>query len=217
LGECVTGAEVAYSGDDEDELCTGPCADRREVLETLSLTAGTLACGMGLMTSHPAFAATDPASARPRQGDRFVVTSAGALQNQLVRPDLLPVGKKPVTAYPIDVDANIVRRNSRLNRMLVLRLDPEKMDAETKAASVEGVLAYSAVCTHKGCTIAAWRDNEKHLRCHCHLSEFAALSAGEVMTGPASRPLPYVPLTLDSDGRIMAKKGFNRRPGRSKN
>jgi len=50
------------------------------------------------------------------------------------------------------------------------------------------VHAFSAVCTHAGCTVAL---SGRVLACPCHGSRFAA-DTGAVTRGPATRPLPSV-------------------------
>ena len=109
------------------------------------------------------------------------------------------------------------RRRNRLNRLVVLRLDPTEMTAETRARSAAGVLAYSALCTHRGCTIKSWMAQKRRLRCHCHLSEFDPLAAGHVERGPARRNLPMVPVDLNDDGLIVITAGFTSKPGGAKN
>lgn len=52
------------------------------------------------------------------------------------------------------------------------------------------VVAHSAVCTHMGCAV---KPSGEELRCPCHGSVFRAAS-GDVVTGPAKRPLPEVPV-----------------------
>jgi Rieske Fe-S protein len=50
------------------------------------------------------------------------------------------------------------------------------------------VHAFSAVCTHQGCTVGV---AGRVLQCPCHGSRFAA-ATGAVTQGPATRPLPGV-------------------------
>ncbi|HET9499739.1 MAG TPA: Rieske (2Fe-2S) protein [Marmoricola sp.] len=54
--------------------------------------------------------------------------------------------------------------------------------------------AFSAICTHQSCTVdAVPRDG--HIHCSCHGSEFS-LADGSVVHGPATRPLPEVPVAV---------------------
>jgi len=55
--------------------------------------------------------------------------------------------------------------------------------------------AFSAICTHQGCTVSSVRDGE--ISCPCHGSKFNA-NTGAVVTGPASRPLPPVSVQIVS-------------------
>jgi Rieske Fe-S protein len=51
------------------------------------------------------------------------------------------------------------------------------------------VHAFSAVCTHQGCTVTSVADNV--ITCPCHASRFSA-KTGDVISGPAPRPLPVI-------------------------
>ena len=62
-------------------------------------------------------------------------------------------------------------------------------------------VAYSAVCTHQGCTVA-YQDGE--LACPCHGSVFDPANGGAVVTGPASRPLPGIPVKIQGGEVVRA-------------
>ncbi len=62
----------------------------------------------------------------------------------------------------------------------------------------QGVYAVSAVCTHLGCSVA--RSGEGY-GCPCHGSQFAA--NGEVLAGPAPRPLPWLEMGRAADGQLV--------------
>jgi thiosulfate dehydrogenase (quinone) large subunit len=57
-------------------------------------------------------------------------------------------------------------------------------------------VAYDAVCTHAGCTVA-YNSKSKHLECPCHGSVFDPAKAGNVLAGPAKQPLANIKITVD--------------------
>ncbi len=60
-------------------------------------------------------------------------------------------------------------------------------------------VAFSATCTHRGCTVAA---KGAQLVCPCHGSVYEA-ATGTVVKGPAPRPLPPVTVRVQ-DGAVVA-------------
>lgn len=60
------------------------------------------------------------------------------------------------------------------------------------------IRAFSAQCTHQGCTVSAVRD--RTIVCGCHNSTFD-IADGSVTGGPANRPLPAAAVTV-ADGSI---------------
>ena len=56
--------------------------------------------------------------------------------------------------------------------------------------------AFSATCTHQGCTVSSVSGGA--IICPCHGSKFDA-GTGAVVQGPATRPLPQVAVTVQGD------------------
>ena len=61
------------------------------------------------------------------------------------------------------------------------------------------VVAFSAICTHQQCVVAAAGDE---FHCPCHGSMFDA-ATGDVVQGPALEPLSAIPVAVSGD-RIVA-------------
>jgi cytochrome b6-f complex iron-sulfur subunit len=61
--------------------------------------------------------------------------------------------------------------------------------------------AVNPTCTHKGCAVD-WKSREQKFECPCHDSNFAA--DGELLKGPASKPLSTYPVKIVGD-RVLVK------------
>lgn len=154
--------------------------------------------------------AEDAAAPGISKGD-LLVPAKGA-ETAPLKVDDIKVGAKPVLVFPFDLNEKKPRNESRLNKLLLVRLDPAEMSEEIKARSANGVLAFSSVCTHQACDITEWIAAEKNLMCFCHSSKFSPLESGAVTKGPASKSLPWVPLT-EKDGLLTVAGGFSVKPG----
>jgi rieske iron-sulfur protein len=71
-----------------------------------------------------------------------------------------------------------------------------------------GLVAYSAICTHLGCTVLPSLSEQGYIVCPCHASVFDPAADARVISGPANRPLPALPVEVASDGVVRAAGGF---------
>ncbi len=101
--------------------------------------------------------------------------------------------------------------------VLLIRLDPDdlKEREERKDWSYNGIVAYSKVCTHVGCPVALNEQHTHHLLCPCHQSQFDVSDEAKVVFGPAKRPLPQLPITVDEEGYLVARSDFEEPVGPS--
>jgi len=176
---------------------------------TILLSALATAAGLAIVEA----AADDeqPGSdARPAKGD-VLVYSEGEHAGDIIKAQDLPLGGPPVHAWPKDPKTAVVRSNSRLNELLLIRLDPAELDDDTRARAVEGIVAYSAVCTHAGCPVTGWipgsAGDKAILKCFCHNSEFDPREGAQVVFGPAPRRLAALSLAI-VDGSLKVAAPF---------
>jgi rieske iron-sulfur protein len=163
-------------------------------------------CGT-LLASSPEFAdgAADPAMALPRPGDMLVPENSGPSPRPM-RPHDLPAGGPPALAWPMDAATGTVRRGSRLNQVLLVRLNIAQLDAAERRFANQGVVAFSAICTHAGCAVSGWRASQGYFLCPCHGSMYDPRAGARVVGGPAPRPLPALPLRPNADALTVGAR-----------
>jgi ubiquinol-cytochrome c reductase iron-sulfur subunit len=95
--------------------------------------------------------------------------------------------------------------------IIIVRMDPNtiKIPESRRDWHVNGILSYSKICTHVGCPISLWEQQTHHLLCPCHQSTFDLGDSGLVVFGPAARALPQLPITVDDEGYLVARRGFD--------
>jgi ubiquinol-cytochrome c reductase iron-sulfur subunit len=79
--------------------------------------------------------------------------------------------------------------------------------------TVQGYVAYSKMCTHLGCPVGLYQEQTQQLVCPCHQSIFNVNAGAVPEFGPAPRPLPQLPITVDAAGNLVAKGGFDQAVG----
>ena len=121
------------------------------------------------------------------------------------------------TAFPEHADHDLIGAP-----VVVVRLPPAqlKLPPERARWAPLGIVAFSKVCTHAGCAIALYRkptfaptQPRPALICPCHYSTFDPARGGEVIFGPAGRPLPQLPLVVGGDGVLRAGGNFSGQVG----
>ena len=175
---------------------------RRTVLKGIGLGLGSgLASGLS---------AGQDDQARPKEGDLLV--KSGDSNKTPLAPGDIPRGAIQTLAWAMDPADRTVRSGSRLNQVLLLRLDPAKLAAETQAKAADGVVAYTVICTHNGCDVDDWLAGDQLLSCSCHASIFDPKDGARVVDGPAPRVLPALPLKV-VDGKLVVAGPFTARIG----
>lgn len=151
-----------------------------------------------------------------KKGMRVVNDVSG----QPMKPADLEVGQlvnaEPAVFFAKDADGEPVYEGTKLLQakakaaVIVVRMRPEDITASKGRENwgVDGILCYSKICTHVGCPISLWEQQTHHLLCPCHQSTFDLADNGKVIFGPAGRPLPQLPLAVDSEGYLVAVSDF---------
>jgi len=101
--------------------------------------------------------------------------------------------------------------------VLLMRLKPEDLQVSPGREdwNYDGIVAYSKICTHVGCPVALYEQQTHHLLCPCHQSQFDIKREAAVIFGPAKRPLPQLPITVDDEGYLVARSDFTEPVGPS--
>lgn len=169
---------------------------RRDILAAAS--------ALGVNAVAPAMA--EPADERPKKGDYLVAIDAA-------EPDTLSpndITGRQVIAWPIDPKDKLIRNGSRLNKVLLVRLDPATLVGATRERAADGVVAYSAICPHAGCEVNGWIDEQKILECPCHNSRYNPREGAAIIDGPTTRGLAALPLKIVDDKLVVANPFIGR-------
>jgi rieske iron-sulfur protein len=170
------------------------------------LQAG-VATAIGLLPRAGRAESDDPKRMmRPQAGDLLVHAGGDHEGTEIAASDIKP-DQQPVLAWAMDPATKLPRDGSRLNQVLLIRLDPSSLGPQTKPHAAEGLVAYSAICTHAQCPVTGWIVDKQVLHCPCHQSEYDPRQDGKVVAGPAPRPLAALPLKIN-DGKPQVAGGF---------
>ena len=124
----------------------------------------------------------------------------------------------PLRASSLNVgDAALVfpagKSSNPANLVQVIRLQETEFKAPIHMDLTDrGFVAYSAICTHLGCTVS-WVKNQQapsasYTECFCHNSIFDPSRGAKVMGGPAPIPLAQIGVKVADDGTLAFTSGF---------
>ncbi len=170
-------------------------------LGTTSVVAASLAALFPLRSLGPRPGKTLKRTAWAR-GVRLV-----GEDGQVIRPGDLEVGTAR-TVYPEGVHDTAARAAAQ-TVLIGLGTDTAVGGSADAGGAVQGCIAFSRVCTHAGCPVGVYQPDEHRLMCPCHQSLFDVTDGARPVFGPASRPLPQLPLDLDADGHLIARGDFD--------
>jgi ubiquinol-cytochrome c reductase iron-sulfur subunit len=123
---------------------------------------------------------------------------------------------RPIRVDELDVDGvitvfpeGVTEDEKSDSQTLLLRLEDGvlKPKAGREGWSPDGYVAFSKVCTHAGCPVGLYQAETHQLVCPCHQSVFDVTAAAKAVFGPATRPLPQLPLAVE-DGYLVASDGY---------
>jgi ubiquinol-cytochrome c reductase iron-sulfur subunit len=69
-------------------------------------------------------------------------------------------------------------------------------------------VAFSKICTHAGCPVSLYEQETSRILCPCHQSQFLIIDGAKPVFGPAVRPLPQLPITVDDQGYFVARDDY---------
>lgn len=180
----------------------------RRMRRTILALAST---SIGLATLSALFVARDlvpkasqnPDRLPPQVGDQLVYAT-GHKEGTPISPQNLPLGGPFFLAYPRDPKTLVIRNGNPQNTLLVIRLDPKDLAPQVARYAANGVVVYSALCTHLGCIVSLWHAQTRLAQCPCHGGEYN-LAQDQVVSGPPPRPLPL--LSIREEGGFLTVAG----------
>ena len=204
--QSATTSVECISAELKTALSSSPDWTRR----TLILTTLIIGACVAVLKSAVADEDQPGSDERPQKAD-LLVFSEGEHADDVIKPEDLKLGGPPVRAWPKDPKTAVIRKGSRLNEVLIVRLNPADLDDDTRSRSADGIVAYSAICSHAGCPVTAWvkeaaGDNDV-FKCVCHNSEYDPRQSAQVVFGPAPRRLAALPLAT-ADGSLTVAAMF---------
>lgn len=174
---------------------------RRNLLKTSCVMAGAAAV-VTVGGSLPVFA--DAQKGVPQVGDVFVYSDGPNKGKVAMAADVVADGK-PLLVQAKDPNGAV--RDSDNCLALLWRVDKAQVPADMVSDTVDGLMAFSAICTHQGCTMTDFHKADDLVAfsgfiCPCHDAIFDPLQDGKNVAGATCATLAYFPIKSDG-GKIV--------------
>jgi len=130
------------------------------------------------------------------------------INGNVIHVDQMTVGSF-ATVFPEGLQ--LTDEGQAIDQTFLIRVDTEAFTTikGRENWTPQGYVAYSKLCTHLGCPVGLYEQQLEVLVCPCHQSMFNVREGAMPTFGPAPRPLPQLPLAVDSDGHLIAAAGYN--------
>ncbi len=189
---------------------TGVVVKRRRVL------AGLLGSGLGIFGIVALFPLLRSLGPLPgltltktnwRRGSLLVDANGRAIHRDTLEPGGI------ITVFPAGFENN--DQAVAVDQTVLIRAGTTDLVTEKGRATwaPAGYVAYSKLCTHAGCPVGLYEKQLRLLVCPCHQSMFNIDDGAVPEFGPAPRPLPQLPLYIDSQGFLRAQAGYDQPVG----
>jgi ubiquinol-cytochrome c reductase iron-sulfur subunit len=171
-------------------------------------TAGGACAALGVAVLFPI------RSLGPRPGKDLKRTPYAGGRRRIVREDGSPIRPDELTTDGLLTVWPERYTDAADAPTLLIRLDEEqerqfRPREGREGWTVEGVVAFSKLCTHAGCPVGLYQAEIGQLLCPCHQSTFDVIDGARPIFGPAARSLPQLPLALDDEGYLIATGDFS--------
>jgi ubiquinol-cytochrome c reductase iron-sulfur subunit len=114
-----------------------------------------------------------------------------------------------VTVFPEGTQNS--SRGQAVDQTVLIRISNENFTTQKgrETWGPKGYVAYSKLCTHLGCPVGLYEQQLQLLVCPCHQSMFNVTNGAIPQFGPAPRPLPQLPLYIDSSGSLRSQSDYH--------
>jgi ubiquinol-cytochrome c reductase iron-sulfur subunit len=211
----LTAANLAFQGE-ELGIARRPLLKGAIVLGLLPVGAAAVVIPVGGMIVDP-----------HGHGDPLFHTGFDAAQFndgkpvRLVREDGTPIRPEDVsvggqlTAFP-GVPGGTTNEHADSPTLLIHLREADAEETRKNLVKVkinvgsmwQNFVAYSKICTHLGCPASLYEQQTNRLLCPCHQSQFQITNNAQPIFGPATRPLPMLPISVDDEGFFYATSDY---------